>query len=117
MRLVQPQAATVIVEISPAPVERELKAVPVRWKNLGADLHAQVTPSVVRVTVRGAREALNALTSDGVRISSTLPASDRAGTIFGFKSSLPKTSAPPRSSRQRSQCGTMRIRGASTFDP
>jgi YbbR domain-containing protein len=67
VRLVQPQAATVIVEISPAPIERELKAVPVRWKNLGADLHAQVTPSVVRVTVRGAREALNALTSDGVR--------------------------------------------------
>jgi YbbR domain-containing protein len=67
VRLVQPQAATVIVEIAPAPVERELKDVPVRWKNLARDLHAQISPSVVRVTVRGAAHPLGALTSDGVR--------------------------------------------------
>ena len=30
-----PQSATVIVEILPAPVERELTGVPVRWRNLG----------------------------------------------------------------------------------
>jgi YbbR domain-containing protein len=67
VRLVQPQAATVIVEIAPAPVERELKDVPVRWKNLARDLHAQISPSVVRVTVRGAAHPLGALTNDGVR--------------------------------------------------
>ena len=40
VRLVQPQNATVIVEVLPAPVERELPGVPVRWRNLGAGLRA-----------------------------------------------------------------------------
>ena len=61
VRLVQPLTATVIVEIEPAPVERQLTNVPVRWRNLGADLRAQVSPSVVRVGVRGAQDPLSAL--------------------------------------------------------
>ena len=35
------QSATVIVEILPAPVERELAGVPVRWRNLGGGLAAR----------------------------------------------------------------------------
>ena len=35
VRLVEPQDATVIVEILPAPVEREFKGVPIRARNLG----------------------------------------------------------------------------------
>jgi len=58
VRLVQPQSATVVVEIWPAPVERQLGDVPVRFRNAGAGLHAQLTPSVVRVTVRGSRDQL-----------------------------------------------------------
>ena len=42
----------------PAPVERELAGVPVRYRNLGAGLRAQVQPSLTRVTVRGRRESL-----------------------------------------------------------
>ena len=38
VRLVQPQNATVLVEVVPAPVERELAGVPVRWRNLGTGL-------------------------------------------------------------------------------
>ena len=58
-----------IVEILPAPVERELPGVPVRWRNLGIGLRAQVQPTLTRVTVRGRREALSDL---------------RAGTIDAF---------------------------------
>ena len=36
VRLVQAQSANVTVEIWPAPVERGLPDVPVRWRNLGA---------------------------------------------------------------------------------
>jgi len=61
VRLVQPQNSTVVVEILPAPVERDLPGVPVRWRNLGTGLRAQVQPTLTRVTVRGRREALSDL--------------------------------------------------------
>jgi YbbR domain-containing protein len=67
VRLVQPQAATVLAEVWPAPVEREVPDVPVRWRNLGAGLRAQVTPSLVRVNVRGSRDPLSSLRSDAVQ--------------------------------------------------
>ena len=58
VRLVHTQNATITVEVLPAPVERDLSGVPVRWRNLGAGLSAQVRPTLARVTVRGRREAL-----------------------------------------------------------
>jgi YbbR domain-containing protein len=58
LRLIQPQNATVIVEVLPAPVERELTGVPVRWRNLGTGLRAVVHPTLARVTLRGRREAV-----------------------------------------------------------
>jgi YbbR domain-containing protein len=67
VRLVQPQAATVLVEIDPAPIERDLKAVPVRGKNLSGALRAQMTPPVVKVTVRGGRDVLTRMSGDAVR--------------------------------------------------
>jgi YbbR domain-containing protein len=69
VRLVQPQNATVLVEVLPAPVERELAGVPVRWRHLGTGLRALVQPTLTRITVRGKREALADL---------------RAGTIDAF---------------------------------
>jgi YbbR domain-containing protein len=69
VRLVQPQNATVLVEVLPAPVERELSGVAVRWRHLGTGLRALVQPSLTRITVRGKREALADL---------------RAGTIDAF---------------------------------
>ena len=67
VRLVQPQAATVTVEIWPAPVERTVSAVPVRWRNLGTGFRAQVTPSLVRVSIRGHRDALANVRNDAVQ--------------------------------------------------
>ena len=61
VRLVQPQNATVVVEVLPAPIERDLAGLPVRWRNLGAGLQAQVQPSLTRLTVRGRREGLASL--------------------------------------------------------
>lgn len=58
VRLVQAQSATVTVEVLPAPVERDLHGVPVRWRNLGTGLRAQVSPTLTRITVRGRREAV-----------------------------------------------------------
>jgi YbbR domain-containing protein len=66
LRLTQPVMATVIVEIWPAPVERELPGVPVRWRNLGAGLRAQIVPSTARVKARGQRDAIAGLRPDTV---------------------------------------------------
>ena len=67
VRLVKPQDVTVIVEVLPAPVERELPKVLVRARNLGAGLTAhQISPGSVRVSVRGRREALAGLQEDTV---------------------------------------------------
>jgi YbbR domain-containing protein len=66
LRLESPQNATIVVEILPAPVERELSDVPIRSRNLAAGLHAQVHPSSVDVSVRGGREALGGLKAGDV---------------------------------------------------
>ena len=66
VRLVQAQNAQVTVEIWPAPVERQVADVPVRYRNLGSGLRANLSPQLARVTVRGARDALGALGADGV---------------------------------------------------
>lgn len=66
VRLVQPQNATVVVEVLPAPVERELAGVPVRWRNLGIGLRAVVQPNLTRVTVRGRREAVSDLRAGAI---------------------------------------------------
>ena len=58
VRLLQPQNATITVEVVPAPVERELAGVPVRWRNLQSGLSATIKPVLARVTARGRREAL-----------------------------------------------------------
>jgi YbbR domain-containing protein len=67
VRLVEPQSATVIVDIVPAPVEKQIDGVAVRTRNVGARLQAQVAPKTVRITVRGPREALATLDSDSLQ--------------------------------------------------
>lgn len=61
VRLARAQNATVTVEILPAPREREVSGVPVRYRNLSPGLVAQVKPVLARVNVRGARGAVEAL--------------------------------------------------------
>jgi YbbR domain-containing protein len=61
VRLVKAQSARVNVEILPAPRERELAGVPVRYRNLTAGSKAQVSPVLTKITARGAREAVQSL--------------------------------------------------------
>jgi YbbR domain-containing protein len=67
VRLVQPQIAQVTVEILPAPVERQLSDVPVRYRNIAQGLSAQLSPRFVRLSVRGAQGALAQVQSDSVQ--------------------------------------------------
>lgn len=66
LRLTRPQSATVVVEVVPAPVERDIAGVLVRWRNLGAGFRAEVVPQRARVSVRGRRDRLNSLGADDI---------------------------------------------------
>ena len=68
VRLVeQPLSATVVIEILPAPIERDLAGVPVRFRNLAAGLAApRITPAVVRVGIRGQREVIGRIRPDTI---------------------------------------------------
>ena len=66
VRLDSSVSATVLVEVLPAPIEREVGGVPIRWRNLGGGMRAHVAPSVAKVSVRGRREALEALGADAI---------------------------------------------------
>jgi YbbR domain-containing protein len=66
VRLDSPTSATVLVEILPAPVERDVARVPIRWRNLAGGMRARVAPSVASVSVRGRSETLAALRADAI---------------------------------------------------
>jgi len=66
VRLIAPESATVSVEILPAPVERVVGGVPIRWRSLNAGLTARVQPLTASVTVRGRREALDAMRAETI---------------------------------------------------
>ena len=66
VRLDSSVSATVLVEVLPAPIEREVGGVPIRWRNLGSGMRAHVAPSVAKVSVRGRREALEAFGADAI---------------------------------------------------
>lgn len=66
VRLVQPQSATVIVEVWPAPIDRQLSNVPVKSRNLASGLRAQLSPTLVRIEVRGSRDAIGGLRNDTI---------------------------------------------------
>lgn len=66
VRLVQPQNAMITVEVVPAPVERQLLGVPIRWRNLQAGLSATIRPILARVTARGRQEGVAHLQAGSV---------------------------------------------------
>jgi YbbR domain-containing protein len=66
VRLVEARVADVTIEIKPAPIEREIDNVPVRWRNLGPGMTAVVRPSLAKVSVRGSKTALDGIRGDVV---------------------------------------------------
>ena len=67
VRLVSPGSANVIVDIVPAPAQRQFADIPVRSRNLAGGLRAQVQPASVTLTVRGTSSVLDSLTAVGVQ--------------------------------------------------
>jgi YbbR domain-containing protein len=66
LRLKNVRAATVTVNIVPAPLERALHDRPVHLRNLARGLTAQATPASVDLTVRGQRDALSRVDADDI---------------------------------------------------
>jgi YbbR domain-containing protein len=66
LRLKNVRAATVTVQIVPAPLERVLHSRPVHLRGLPSGLQAQAIPATVDVTVRGSREALSRVEADDI---------------------------------------------------
>jgi YbbR domain-containing protein len=67
VRLVEPQNVTVIVDVMPAPVERELRDVRVKARNIGHGLRtAEIAPAAVAVLIRGRRDLVAAVRADAI---------------------------------------------------
>ena len=64
LRLNASRTAVVNVQIIPAPLERNLRGLPVHWRNLAPNLTAQFVPATVDVAIRGGRESLNRIRAD-----------------------------------------------------
>jgi YbbR domain-containing protein len=67
LRVKGPRVATVTVPIIVAPQERTMRGLPLRMRNLGANLAADALPPVVTIVLRGSREVLNRVEADDVR--------------------------------------------------
>ena len=66
VRLLGTERARVRVQILPAPVERAMPNVPVRWRNLGDRYTAVLKPSLVVVTVRVRRDAVQTFSAETI---------------------------------------------------
>jgi YbbR domain-containing protein len=66
LRLKNPRPASVTVQILPAPSERRFGNRPVHLRNVAPVLQAAASPTVVDVTLRGSRDALNRMDPDEV---------------------------------------------------
>jgi YbbR domain-containing protein len=66
LRVKTQRTVDVTVKIAPGPMERTVRGRPIRVRDLGARLSAQVTPTVVDVGLRGSREIINRIDADDV---------------------------------------------------
>jgi YbbR domain-containing protein len=68
LRLTEAREISVLVEIVPAPVERQIERVPIRWRNLARGRTATIKPTLMTATVRGRRSAIENLRGDDVEV-------------------------------------------------
>jgi YbbR domain-containing protein len=66
LRMKTQRTVDVTVKIVPGPMERTVRGRPVRLRDLGPRLSAQVMPTVVDVGLRGSREIINKIDPDDV---------------------------------------------------
>ena len=94
VRLVeQSLSATVVIEILPAPIERDVSGVPVRSRNLGQGLTQRIVPAVAASAC--AASATCSAASARIRLmrSSIWRGSGRAATACAFRSTRRRRSA------------------------
>jgi YbbR domain-containing protein len=68
LRLKTQRTVSVAVKIAPGPMERTVRGLPVRLRNLGARLSAQAVPAVIEVGVSGSRDVISRLMADEVSV-------------------------------------------------
>jgi YbbR domain-containing protein len=66
LRLAEAQRATVVIEVWPAPVERDITGVPIRYRNLAGGLKAVVSPGSAKVSLRGRKESVAGLADSAI---------------------------------------------------
>lgn len=66
LRLKTQRTVNVTVKIVPGPMERTVRGRPIRLRNLGPRLSAQVMPTAVDVGLRGSRELINRIDAEDV---------------------------------------------------
>ena len=64
LRLAGQRTVHVSLKIAPGPMERTVRGLPVRLRNLGPRLSAQAVPAIVDVGVRGSRDIINRIGGD-----------------------------------------------------
>ena len=64
LRLKTQRTVNVEIRIAPGPVERMIRGLPVRLRNLGPRLSAQAVPAVVDAGIRGSRDIINKVGGD-----------------------------------------------------
>jgi YbbR domain-containing protein len=78
LRLKVPRPAIVTVQVIPGPAERTLTDRAIHFRNIGANLTAQATPSVITVTLRGSRQGVSRIDTAAI-----VPYVDLAGMAAG----------------------------------
>ena len=58
LRLKTQRTVSVAVKIAPGPMERTIRGLPIRMRNLGPHLLADVVPTIVDVAIRGSRDII-----------------------------------------------------------
>jgi len=66
LRLKTQRTVSVAVKIAPGPMEHTFRGLPIRLRDVGPRLSAQVVPAVVDVGVRGTRDVINRIDAENV---------------------------------------------------
>ncbi len=105
LRLKNPRAATVTVQIAAGPVERTVHRVPIHLRQLAPMLVAEAIPTTVDVTLRGSREAVNRVLADEVNAWV-----DLAGLGAGEYTQTPRAEASQEAGVVRIEPSTVKVR-------
>jgi len=111
LRLKTQRTVDVTVKIVPGPMERTVRGRPIRVRDLGARLSAQVMPTVVDVGLRGSREIINRIDADDVH-----PYVDLSGLGEGEYTLVVHTDTPDHAGVTRVDPAMVQVRITSVKD-